>query len=62
MTDRRREEQRLFLLARRRCDCGCGRVADTVVGPLGSKRLPRDRSRWRAMAWQCVNEELNRAA
>jgi hypothetical protein len=61
---RRREQERLFLTRRRRCECAisCGRVADTVVGPPGSKRPGRDKSRWRAMAYQCAIEEQQQAA
>lgn len=60
---RRREDERLFLM-RRRCDCGCGRYAELVRGPIGwrAKRLPADRSKWRALAYQCAESERVEAA
>jgi hypothetical protein len=39
--DRQRDIERMFL-SRRRCECGCGRVADTVIGLPWSKRVPPD--------------------
>lgn len=61
--DNGRSDLRVFL-SRQRCACGCGRVADTVCGPPGwrAKALPRDRSRWRAMAYQCAQDEQHKAA
>lgn len=52
--DRRRDAERLFLI-RRRCDCGYGRVADTVRAPAGwrAKLLPAESvecARWRGSA------------
>lgn len=53
-----REELRRFLF-RKHCDCGCGRVADTVRGPIGwrARALPDDRTRWRALAMLCAGDE-----
>jgi hypothetical protein len=59
--DRWRDIAQMFL-ARRRCECGCGRVADTVIGPPRSKRLPSDQSKWRGLAWACAEAEQQEAA
>ena len=63
--NRRREEIRLSLL-RRRCECPaeCGRVADTLLPPIGwrGKGLPRDLTGCRAYAYQCAIEEQQQAA
>jgi hypothetical protein len=43
----------------RHCECGCGRVADTVRGPIGwrGRGLPAERTRWRALAFRCAEAE-----
>lgn len=61
MSDRR-DMERAFLLSRRYCECGCGRRCDRAVGPPGTKRLPVDRSKWRALASQCAESERAEAA
>jgi hypothetical protein len=49
-------EARLFLEHHR---CQCGRSAEHVLGPAGglSRRLPLDRSTWRAVCWVCLCTE-----